>query len=160
MEPQPSFGSAASFSSLAAGSSVIVGSFVSGGDATVVRTRGMLQILTDQRAATEEVHGALGMAVVSQDAFDSGIAAVPTPISDIGSNSWLLWTPFEHAFGFGSNIGIQEPSSSVFTFDSKAMRKFNADQRLVVVLENSRSAFGLRFHLIIRTLVVLKGTGG
>jgi len=143
---------------VAAGGSLIVGSFIVGLDSTLVRVRGMLGILSDSEVE-EEVHGAIGIARVTEDAFSSGIAAVPVPIADIDSDSWVLWQPFIHARAVGTASG-QSPAQSNFVLDSKAMRKFTATDRLVIVLENDSSVFGLRFMAIVRALVVVKGTGG
>ncbi len=145
------FTSGTTWSALSSGTATIVGSFVAGADLTVLRTRGMLSILSDAEVE-EEVDGAIGLAIVSEDAFQAGITAVPTPIGDIDSDSWLLWQPFQHARALGTAAG-QSPANSQYPLDSKAMRKFHADERVVVVLENGSSVFALRFHLIARMLV-------
>ncbi len=142
------FTSAAIFTTLAADSTVIVGSFISGADVTVLRTRGLLSIISDQEAADEEVNGAFGLAVVSEDAFAAGAGSVPSPIGDIGSDSWLVWLPWTHTIRNG-----QSETVSQFPIDSKAMRKFHADERVVVVLTNESTTFGLQFYLSIRQLV-------
>ena len=151
--------SGTTWTSVAANGSIIAGSFIVGLDSTMVRIRGMLGILSDQAAADEEVHGAIGIARVTEDAFSSGIAAVPVPIADIDSDSWVMWQPFIHAFRRLDATGIAEPAQSNFVIDSKAMRKFTATDRMVIVLENDSSVAGLRFMLVIRALVVVKGTG-
>ena len=93
-----------------------------------------------------------------EDAFTVGITAVPTPIGDIGSDLWMLWMPFVHTMQ-RTGTGILAPSESKFVVDSKAMRKLLASERVVVILENENPSFGLRFHLSIRQLAMLKGTG-
>ena len=150
------FTSGSAWDALASGTATIVGSFVAGADVTLLRLRGMLSVLSDAEVE-EEVQGALGIAVVSDEAFQSGIGAVPTPMTELSSDLWALWMPFAHARALGTATG-QSPAQSNFVIDSKAMRKFNADERLVVVLENE-GAFGMRFHVNVRALVMLKGTG-
>ncbi len=54
---------------------------------TIVRTRGLLIVQSDQVAATEQPFGALGLSVVTDQASAIGISAVPTPITDAGSRS-------------------------------------------------------------------------
>ncbi len=152
------FTSGTSWNTLGAATSFIVGSFTAGSDLTLLRTRGLLAVLSDSEVE-EEIMGAIGITVATEDAFGQGVNAIPTPISDIGSDQWVMWTPFAHARAVGSATG-QSPAQTNFTIDSKAMRKFHADQRLVVVIENDSASFGMRYHLTIRTLVMLRGTGG
>ena len=57
---------------------------------TIVRTRFLVSVVTDQVAADELVLGALGMAVVSDQAVAIGVTAVPTPITDMGSDLWFV----------------------------------------------------------------------
>ena len=146
------FTSGAAWVAVAGSQSSILGSFVAGTDVTVLRTRGLLSIRSDQEGIDEEVNGALGLAVVSEDAFGIGVTAVPTPIADIGSDAWLMWMPFSHAFRFAAAVGLNEPIQSMFTIDSKAMRKFHADERVVVVIENEPTV-GFELNLMVRQLV-------
>ena len=147
------FSSGTGVTTLAAATSVIVGSFVvTAGPETILRTRGLLSIKSDQESADEAVHGALGIAIVSEDAFTVGITAVSTPISDIQNDSWFVWIPFHHAIQIVTAVGYSEPAASLFPIDSKAMRKFHSDQRAVVVLQNNAAAAGLNFHLVLRSL--------
>ena len=146
------FTSGVAFTALAAGSSVVVGSFIAGADLTLLRTRGLLAIQNDQIASSEDVHGALGMARVSEDAFNTGTGALPDPVDDIGSDSWVVWLPFAHTIQRGAS-GVNAPAASLFVVDSKAMRKFHADERLAVVLRNENSVAGLQYHLTLRALV-------
>jgi len=147
------------YNALAAASAVIVGSFTGLSDVTILRIRGLLSIGSDQVAAGEEVHGALGVAIVSEEAFTVGITAVPLPITNDDSDLWMLWQPFAHGIQFGTGVGFQEPRLSNWVVDSKAMRKMSNDQRAVIVLQNSAAAAGLIWHLDIRALA-RTGAGG
>ena len=119
---------------------------------TVVRTRGILTIINDQQAATRNVHGAFGIAIVEEPAATIGVTAVPSPISDIGSDAWFVWLPFELTNQFASAIGFNTPAQSNFMIESKAMRKLSIEQRLVFVVENEAVAGGLNYHFSLRML--------
>ncbi len=143
--------SGTTWGTLAANSSVLIGSFITNfNDETLLRTRGELAILSDGEVE-EEIQGALGMAVVSRDAFGIGITAVPLPINDIDNDSWVVWAPYHHARALGTASG-QSPAETKLVIDSKAMRKIHGEQNLVVVLQNENTSFGLRFHLTVRVL--------
>ena len=103
---------------------------------TVIRTRGFMHCQSDQAALPETFGVGLGMAVVSDQAAAIGVTAVPTPVTDKGSD---LWYVYESLFGATigdafvgnmANRGVQKE------IDSKAMRKVNDDQDLIVVVEN------------------------
>ena len=77
---------------------------------TIVRTRGRLWVRSDQTAATETPLGALGMAVVSDQATAIGGTALPLPITNQDSELWFVWEPFasmlvqESAIGFSPDV--------------------------------------------------------
>ncbi len=147
------------FTSLAAGTAILDASLNATALATrpftIVRIRGLLWWDSDQTAVTEVPFGALGMAVVSDQASAIGVTAVPTPISDEGSDLFMLWQPFVSATKFSTDIGYQNPSGNVFHFDSKAMRKVNDDQDFVIVLENASGSHGGSYVVKFRFLIKL-----
>ena len=103
---------------------------------TVVRSRLSLLVNSDQSAATETYGAAIGMAVVSDQAAAIGVTAVPTPITDQASDLWFL---YELAFGrlqFKDATGIVEVGQ-LQLIDSRAMRKVEDGQDLVIVVENT-----------------------
>jgi len=102
---------------------------------TVVRSRFMCKVVSDQEAATESQIGAWGIAVVSDQAVAIGVTAVPTPITDMGSNLWLL-----HQLYMAGDTSA--PRGEVYETDSKAMRKVEIGQDLVVVVELSAAGDG------------------
>ena len=104
---------------LPAASKVIVGSFVldTAFDETLLRTRGAMLFNSDQIAAGEEVIGALGMILVSEDAFAAGIASIPSPVNDIDNDGWVLWHPVVNQFR-----ATQSSQQVISHFDSKAKR--------------------------------------
>ena len=109
--------------------------FVAAVDAlTVVRTRGEFGVRIAAAAAGDTIlRGALGMIVVSSDAFAVGVTAVPGPISDVG-NDWFVWAPFNLLY---DDVVTEFDSKYVATvpFDSRGMRKMKIGQNIVVVLE-------------------------
>ncbi len=103
---------------------------------TIVRTRGTLLVLSDQSGASESYGAALGFAVVSLQASNIGVSAVPTPVTDKGSDLFFVFENLFDRFQFGDNTGEQSNSGRMIQYDSKAMRKVNDDQDIVVTIEN------------------------
>jgi len=108
---------------------------------TIVRTRGVLYMESDQSAAVEEQGCALGYAVVSDQASAIGITAVPTPVVDKGSDLFFvhqsLLTANDLTFFTGSG------QTHMVQYDSKAMRKVNDDQDLVITLDSEIAGISL-----------------
>ena len=57
---------------------------------TIVRTHFELALASDQAAAIEHQIAGVGIAVVSDQAVGVGVTAVPNPITNMGSNLWLM----------------------------------------------------------------------
>ncbi len=57
---------------------------------TIVRTRLLIFVQSDQAAAVEATFGAYGQAVVSDQVSAIGITAVPTPVTDLASDLWYV----------------------------------------------------------------------
>ncbi len=144
-------------SSLAAGAGVLNQSFAfSAEPATVVRTRGSLWVASDQVAATEEPFGALGFIVVRDAAFSAGVASIPTPITEEGDDGWFLWQAFLASFQAGGGTYTGDVNQYVrYDFDSKAQRKVQDGDTVVVMLENASSTAGLSYFIKFRMLVKL-----
>ncbi len=120
---------------------------------TIVRTRIELNVQTDQIAASENQVGGYGVAVVSDQAVAIGVTAVPTPITDQGSDLWLAWQGMlgQMRFTAGSFANL----STRYTIDSKAMRKVEDGQDVVFVGEFSAVANGMNLLSIGRMLIKL-----
>ena len=99
---------------------------------TIVRTRGMLALRSDQAAAIERQAAAFGIAVVSDQAVAVGVTAVPPPITELASNLWLL---HQLIYADESNLTDRTRSGQFMSIDSKAMRKVEVGQDVVVVGE-------------------------
>jgi len=125
------------------------------GPATVVRTRGIIDVGTDQAAGTEHPFGAFGVAVVSEQARAAGVASIPTPITDEGSDLWFVHQFFFAGFFFLSSVGAGQDHVQ-YSFDSKGQRKLEGDdsQAIVFAVENA-STVGLIYTLKFRMLLML-----
>ncbi len=121
---------------------------------TIVRTRGRLWVRSDQSTGTEAPFGALGMAVINDQAITIGITAIPKPVSDAEFDQWFVWEPWAASVRFGSSVGFSEEFLS-YEIDSKAMRKVEEGESLVVVMENQAASHGAQFILQFRQLVKL-----
>ncbi len=119
---------------------------------TVIRTHYEIQVVSDQAAAIENQAGALGTCVVSDQASDIGITAVPTPITDMGSDLWYQHNVF---YGDESNLTDRTRGESRMTVDSKAMRKVDIGQDIsgVVELDTVGSTGGAIIRVVGRMLV-------
>ena len=98
----------------------------------------MLTLASDQAAAIETQIAAVGMAVVSDEAVAVGITAVPTLITESASSLWFL-----HQYLMADESNLTDRTRGQFTIrvDSKAMRKVEIGQDIIVVIENF-TAFG------------------
>jgi len=104
--------------------------------ATVVRSRGLVTInlLGQQTADGDGFTGAVGLGIVSLDAFTAG--AVPDPIGDIAWPGWLWYSHF-HVMQGDVNIGGEGAVSRIqrIEIDSKAMRKMGSEEILFGAFE-------------------------
>ena len=95
------------------------------GPVTIVRVRGHVGLLGTE--PTSALIG-VGICVVSDQAADLGITAIPHPVTDENWDGWL-WRDTRY-FGSGMRNEVDD-----FPIDSKAMRKLDDDQALVTVAE-------------------------
>ncbi len=117
---------------------------------TVVRTRGVLMIESDQEAANERTRAAFGAAVVSDEASAIGVTAIPTPTTDDGSDLWFVYEAMPYSM-------LASNSSPVFSrvdIDSRAMRKVEDGQDVVTVVEQA-AAVGAILTNYVRILIKL-----
>ena len=119
---------------------------------TVVRTRGWIGIQPGAFTADVNIVGAVGVGIVTAEAFNAGVASVPSPYLDADWGGWLVW----RSFGYRFEKQTTDTDLLVdwgFEVDSKAMRKVQANERLVVVAESQVGAFNIMDGL--RTLIKL-----
>ncbi len=107
---------------------------------TVVRIRGSLWVRTDQIVASEDAFGAYGIAVVTEQARAAGAASLPGPITDEGSDVWLLWVPWFANMFLSTAAGFDSAPGRLVELESKAMRKIEEGQALVTMIENASSS--------------------
>ncbi len=143
---------ASALTSLAANTIVLSETFtpIVGGE-TLIRTRGLFSWRSDQQAADEALLGAVGIAVVTAQAVSVGITAIPHPDTDSAWGGWLWHSYFSSSLSLGTSVGFDANDMQRIWIDSKAMRKVDEDERLVVVVENS-SSFGMQFNTSERLL--------
>jgi len=109
---------------------------------TIVRTRFVWHMFSDQGAANESQQMAAGIAVVSDEATAVGVTAVPTPMSSLGSDLWFVHEILLDRFQLVTAAGFTSPTGRFTTIDSKAMRKVDVGQDVVVVLQNGATSEG------------------
>ena len=122
---------------------------------TIIRSYMVVLITSDQLIATESSIGAVGKAVVGDQASNIGITAVPRPASDSGSDLWMLHSWFLNDFTFATAAGIESNAGQHFRIDSKAMRKVDLGQDLITVVENDALSDGSLVTTVNRTLIKL-----
>ncbi len=100
---------------------------------TITRTRLFWHCRSDQVAGSETWGASLGLAVVSDQASAIGITALPTPVTDIGSDLFFTFAENYGRFIIGTASSLEAGRNVMI--DSKAMRKVNDDQDVIMTLE-------------------------
>jgi len=117
---------------------------------TVVRTRGIIRVISDQVAAQEEYEGVVAAEVVTQAASIGGIGSIPTPLTE-SDGDYFMYEPF---------LGLQVAATGnnhpvTFNVDSKAMRKIGVDDQIVFVAQTSVGSQGVDVAMVGRMLIKL-----
>ena len=99
---------------------------------TIVRERMYWYIRSDVLTGGEIYGGAVGFCVVSDQASAIGVTAVPTPITDQGSD---LWYAYAQMFGRFGGTAVEEVGKDM-QIDSKAMRKVEEGEDSIIVFES------------------------
>ena len=108
--------------------------------ATLVRTRGLFTAFVLSNGTIDSIiQITMGLTVVSSDAFNIGLTALPGPISD-SERMWQVWQPAaviaqavapnQEAFGIAQSQPV----------DSRGMRKMKAGDVLAAVFEGEQLA--------------------
>ena len=123
-----------------ASTKVLLGSFAlenPGIEETVRRTMGRMFVQSDQFAIIESQFGALGFAVVTDQALAAGVASFPGPVTDAASDSWFVWEPIlqSTAGSDGGGINIIPPVAT--NYHSKGMRKVPDGFVVAIIAENA-----------------------
>ena len=120
---------------------------------TIVRTYLEVMIVSDQQAASEIQFGAIGAAVVSSQVRAAGTASVPTPITDLGSDLFFVHQILIASLVIGDVTGMTDEGNH-YSIDSKAMRKVDGDQDMVIVTEMSSVGSGITLVVGGRMLIL------
>ena len=141
-----------SFVAVGGGASVIHQSIVALDGETIVRTRGILLVGPDVFTADTNVIGAIGFAVVSEQAAAAGAASIPGPFSNGAWDGWFHHEFYCYRMEFIDGSGVLSPATVQVPFDSKAMRKTEANDRIVVMVESQASAalVGIYFRMLFK----------
>ncbi len=117
---------------------------------TIVRSHFVLMVISDQAAAIEEQVGAFGLAVVSSEAVNVGVTAVPTPVTESGSSLF-----FVHQFYMAAMQEITDRAvgPEIYQVDSKAMRKVEVGQDIITIGEFDATGGGQILTLAGRVLI-------
>jgi len=123
---------------LSASTSVLLAVAVVGHEGeTLARTRGIFSAtLEAYTSAGDGFLGAFGMAIVSTAAATAGIGSIPTPLTEAGWDGWFVHRYFDirGTIVAGSAAGANANLVRL-DIDSKAMRKANEDESIVMVVE-------------------------
>ena len=119
---------------------------------TIVRSRGFMYLQSDQAAAAEFQAVAYGAAVVSDQSVAIGITALPTPVTDSGSDLWFV---YEWLAANASDLVDVTTGGQFKEVDSRAMRKVEDGQDLVEVAETGAQTNGLSIQTFMRFLIKL-----
>ncbi len=111
---------------------------------TIVRTRALVSVVSDQLAASELQIGAFGIGIVNDVAGALGITGIPGPDTDCGWPGWFVFQWLQGDFQFGDATGFNPQGFTQYVIDSKAMRKVSAEQDIAVVFENSSGTQGFQ----------------
>ena len=147
-----SFQMSSAYTSLAAATAVIFASFTSGDPETIIRVVGELNVQSDQAAGSERPFGAIGLCVVSDQAFAIGVSAMPTPATDPESDLWLMHCFWHVSVAEAGTVASLSNISQSVDLSSKAARKVNADQTVVLIMENVSGTHGCEFDIGMRLL--------
>ena len=100
---------------------------------TILRTRGLLAIASDQAIALETNSGAFSMQIITDSASAAGIASIPTPLSQPEAD-YFVYQPWEYDMVFFTGVGVEMHGSTQYQIDSKSMRKVGLDDDIAVVV--------------------------
>ena len=122
---------------------------------TVLRTRMLLALTTDQEAADEGPFGVYGHIIVSDTAAAVGVTAIPDPSQLVNPDaSWYVYEPLQTQFVTTAGGAAFLTSPNHRMIDSKAMRKVGADDQLCA-LYTDEAGVGSFLTDIGRTLIQL-----
>ncbi len=138
---------------VASNATVIMQSNATLGDTTVVRVRGLLVVEPNVYTADKAMQGAFGIGIVSDQAFAAGAASVPGPWTDPDWGGWFVWQAWAGRLEFVTGTGVRVRDSALeYQIDSKAMRKVESNETLIVVAESQVGAVNIStpFRMLLK----------
>ncbi len=127
--------------------------------ATILRWRGFGQVTMDVVGLTagDRVTVGMGIAIVSQDAFNAGAGSMPDPISE-PEFPWIFMHEAQFTAEGAGAPAAWGPLSQRWGVDSKAMRKIKPGEAAVVILQTVGNAGAPGINIDIGQTRVLIGT--
>ncbi len=141
---------------------VLLGTFVlsnPGIDETILRTVGLIAVVSDQVSAAESQHAAFGMIVVNDVAGALGVTAIPGPITNAEDDGWFVYQSIQQKFSFITAAGFDSNGAVQYHFDSKAKRILSEGSVVAIVIENASSSIAFEVGIGLRMLGMVRGTG-
>jgi len=122
---------------------------------TLVRTRGLFTFAAASvgAAATDQMLGAVGIGVVTAEAFAIGVTAVPVPITTQGWDGWIYWSPLQLS---PSQNAASPGAYIVKEVDSRAMRKLRLGDTIYAALQISLDGGTLSYQTYFDSRLLLK----
>ncbi len=118
---------------------------------TVARVRGIFNVFPTAFSVDLNWTGALGLCIVSDEAFAAGVASIPGPHNE---DDWGGWIVHQYFGGhFDADVDGNTLCDTMYTIDSKAMRKVEINETLVWVVQSTTGAFTI--DLNARVLMML-----
>jgi len=113
--------------------------------------------LTTANAVSDGFHGAIGIGVVTDDAFGVGVSAVPDPLDEMEWDGWLWHSFFDiHTAASPLDDGVNAATVGwQKDIDSKAMRKLNLGDTIFAIAEVTMGGTAV-MQLFLDTRVLLK----
>ena len=121
---------------------------------TIVRTRGMVNIRSDQTSVSEDYSAAIGLAVVTDQVVAAGVASVPTPTTDSASD-WFVYQLMSGELQVTSDIGRLLFVNETVQIDSRSMRKVDLGEDIITVVESTALSSGVIIDSFVRVLIKL-----
>ncbi len=122
-----------------------------------MRIRGLFHVIQVLGAGNGDGFlGAVGIALVNSDAFAAGVASVPGPQSDANWDAWMWHSYFDTRVITATLAdGVNGPAASQrIEIDSKAMRKWDLSETLVMVIEGTEQGTAqIKFNADTRILL-------
>ena len=142
----------------AAGASLwALGSQITLPDLTLVRVRGEFTAFIESATSIGDGYYelAFGICIVTENAFNAGVASVPAPLTDLGWDGWLFHRLVSQMRAPSTTELFTSPMEAVrIEIDSKVMRKEKATDVMIGVTElgTEAGACTLTYQAVTRVL--------